>query len=335
MNFIVSLVFVLYAVLMTKFFCRFAQNTRLVDRPNERSMHITPTVRGGGVVFIALSLAALPILCYYTQTPLSEVSALFFSILLLAAVSFLDDLFTLSAKLRFLAQILVSVWAVYALLPQQLDFLMFSVSSTALMVPFLIVTLLWSINHFNFMDGVDGICALQALFLFTAYFILFQSTDSVLYQDFSLVLILSVLGFLVYNFPPAKIFMGDVGSATLGFIVFCIALIAQQKYQIPIIYWFMLNALFLYDSSITLARRIINREQWFAAHRKHAYQRLKQTGLDTRVILLGQLVLNCSFILLVFLVRDNILNTGLAVAMEMCLISAIYLGIEYKMPMPR
>ena len=334
MNFIVSVLFVFYAGLMTKFFCRLAQNTRLVDRPNDRSMHVIPTVRGGGIVFVALALVALPILCYYTQTPLSEISTLFFSILLLATVSFLDDLFTLSAKVRFLAQILVAVLAVQAMLPENLDFLMFSLSSPVLIVPFLIVTLLWSINHFNFMDGVDGICAMQALFLFVSYALLFHFTDSILYQDICLVLILSLLGFLVYNFPPAKIFMGDVGSATLGLIVFCIALIAQQKYQIPIVYWFMLNALFLYDTSVTLIRRMINKEPWLAAHKKHAYQRLKQSGFDTRLILFGQLLVNCSFLILVFLVQDNILSTAPAIAIEISLITLIYLGVEYKMPMP-
>ena len=73
--------------------------------------------------------------------------------------------------------------------------------------------------------------------------------------------------------------MGDIGSATLGLITFSIALIAQQQCQIPILYWFMLNGLFLFDATSTLIRRMIKREKWFAPHRKHAYQRLRQSGI--------------------------------------------------------
>ena len=214
-----------------------------------------------------------------------------------------------------------------------LDFGLFTFSTQYLIVPFLFFAVIWAINHFNFMDGLDGFCASQALFLFVAYALLFGFHNAMLYQDFCFVLIFSIIGFLTFNFPPAKLFMGDIGSASLGLITFGIAVIAQQKYQIPILYWFLLNGLFLFDATVTLIRRIINKEKWFAAHRKHAYQRLKQFGVDTRVILLGQIVINSSFLIGVLLFHFNKLGLGMLLLFFFGLILAVYLLIERLFPM--
>lgn len=197
-------------------------------------------------------------------------------------------------------QISVALLVALFMRPEVLDLGFFSITSPFIVVPFLFLSMLWSINHFNFMDGIDGFCTLQALFLFLSYALLFDLYKAPIYEAFCLVLIFSLLGFLLFNFPPAKLFMGDVGSATLGLIVFCIAIIAQEKYQIPLLYWFMLNALFLFDATVTLVRRILQKEKWLSPHKKHAYQRLKQLGVNTPVILLGQAIINGSFLILVY-----------------------------------
>lgn len=318
---------------MTKAFCNLATNTRLMDTPNDRSSHATPTVRGGGVVFIGIALLALPFLAHGTETPMSDLLLFIICILSLASVSFLDDLYTLSVKPRFFSQLAVALLVAIFMRPEQLDFQMFAFSNPLIIIPFLILAVLWSINHFNFMDGIDGICALQALFLLGSYALLLEFTDGVIYQEFCMVLISALLGFLVFNFPPAKLFMGDVGSATLGFIVFVIAVIAQQKYQIPIVYWFMLNGLFLFDTTVTLLRRIAHKEQWSVAHRKHAYQRLKQSGLATKWILLGQAGVNLCLLVLVLMAQANTLSVAAAILIELSLITMIYLAVEKKCPM--
>lgn len=333
MNIILSVFFVVLSAFLSKAYCRFVQNTRLMDKPNERSMHVIPTARGGGIVFIGLSVLSVPFVCYAAQTSLWEVSIFILSIVLLAAISFLDDLYHLSARSRFLVQCIVAGLISLFMKPDVLDFLFFSLTNSYLIVVFLFLAILWAINHFNFMDGLDGFCASQALFLFAAYSVLFSVHNAVMYQDFCLIFISTLLGFLIYNFPPARLFMGDIGSATLGLITFSIAVIAQQKYQIPLIYWFILNGLFLFDATVTLLRRIINKEQWSAPHKKHAYQRLKQLGISNHAILLGQIVLNGLFFALILLLQRNIMSFDLVLAIQITCILIIYCLIEKKFPM--
>lgn len=333
MNIIFNVFFIVFSAALIKLFCVLAQNTRLMDKPNNRSLHLIPTIRGGGVVFIGLSLASLPILCYYTHTPLGDQYILLISIILLATISFFDDLYCLSAKPRFLVQCLVALLIALFMRPEKLDFILFSLANPYLIIAFLFFAVIWAINHFNFMDGLDGFCASQAIFLLAAYAFFLSFHPALIYQDFCLVLISSLLGFLIFNFPPAKIFMGDVGSASLGLITFSIAVIAQQKYQIPILYWFLLNSLFLFDATLTLVRRILKKEKWFAPHRKHAYQRLKQFGVSSRMILLGQIVINVVFLLLVLLFQENKLNLMLLILLQLGIMWLIYSLIEKRFPM--
>lgn len=333
MNVILSLILIAVSAALIRLFCVLAQNTRLMDKPNERSLHVIPTVRGGGLVFIGLSLISLPFICYYNGAPLSQQAVFFISVILLAAISFMDDLYQLSAKLRFLIQGIVALAVVFFMRPEALDFVLFSFSNPFLVGVFLFFATVWAINHFNFMDGLDGFCALQSVFLLAAYAFFFSVHSGFIYQDYCLVLLCSLLGFLIFNFPPAKLFMGDVGSASLGFITFAVAVIAQQKYQIPIIYWFLLNSLFLFDATLTLVRRILNKEKWYTAHRKHAYQRIKQFGVSARTILLGQTLINASFLLLILLLQHNKLNLFLVLSLQLGGMVLVYTLIEKRFPM--
>lgn len=333
MNLILSVVFFILSAVLTKIFCVLAQGTRLMDKPNNRSMHSKPTIRGGGVVFISLSLLSIPVLCYLTQVSFYEQWVLALSIFMVAVVSFLDDLFHLSVKLRFLVQCTTALLVAVFIRPEQLDLDFFTINYSVLIVPLVFVVVLWAINHFNFMDGLDGFCASQAVFLLAAYAVLFAIHGSSFYQGFCLALMCSLIGFLIFNFPPAKLFMGDIGSATLGLITFSISLIAQQKFQIPILYWFMLNGLFLFDATCTLIRRMLNKEKWSMPHRKHAYQRLRQSGIAVHSILLGQVVINCCFFIFVILVNTHVFGVNILIPLQIGIILLIYYLIEKIFPM--
>lgn len=333
MNLFLSLFFVVLSASLIRVFCSLAQDTRLMDKPNERSLHVTPTVRGGGLVFIGLFLIAIPFICFYTDTPVSTQLILMLSVTLLATISFIDDLYQLSARLRFIVQCLVAALVAYFMRPESLDFILFDFNNPYLVTVFLFFTVIWAINHFNFMDGLDGFCASQALFLLAAYAFFLSYHPALIYQDYCLVLVFCLLGFLMFNVPPAKIFMGDVGSATLGLITFTIAVIAQQKYHIPILYWFLLNGLFLFDATVTLLRRVLNKEKWFAPHRKHAYQRLKQSGVSARMILSGQILINLGIFTLVLLFQQDKLNLVLLVLIPAGFMLSFYVLIEKRYPM--
>ncbi|HAT1977324.1 TPA: glycosyltransferase family 4 protein [Legionella pneumophila] len=333
MNIMLSVFFILLSFVCTKLFCGIAQNSKLIDKPNDRTLHLKPTVRGGGIVFIGLSLLILPFIWYFTGTLYKESVFLLLCILLIAGVSFFDDIYDLPIKIRLGVQCIVAFILAVFIRPEKLDFILFSVSHDYIIIPFVFFMVIWAINHFNFMDGLDGFCASQAIYLLASYFILFNVPHALVYQDFCWILICSLIGFLIFNFPPARLFMGDVGSASLGLIIFSMALIAQQKYQIPIVYWFMLNSLFLFDSTVTLLRRIMNKEQWFAPHKKHAYQRLKQFGMDTRFILFAQLLMNGFIGCLVFLSWTQKLTILCALFMLTLILFSYYFIIERIYPM--
>lgn len=333
MNIILSGILILISFFCTKLFCNYAQNSKLMDKPNDRTLHLKPTVRGGGVVFIGLTLLVLPFIWYFTGTYYKEWMPLLLCILLIAGVSFCDDLYDLSIKIRLGVQCIVAFIVAVLMKPEKLDFVLFSLTHDYLIIPLIFFMVIWAINHFNFMDGLDGFCALQAIYLLACYFFLFNLHHALAYQEFCWVLICCLTGFLFFNFPPAKIFMGDVGSASLGLIIFSMALIAQKKYQIPVIYWFMLNSLFLFDSTITLLRRVMNKERWFAPHRKHAYQRLKQFGLDTRLILLAQLIINGLIGCLVLLSWTQKVTVLCALFMLTLILFSYYFIVERIYPM--
>lgn len=331
MNLTLSFFFLVFSIALTKLYCIVAQDTLLMDKPNNRSMHSVPTVRGGGLIFVSLALISLPILSYITQTSFEEQFIFLLCIFFLAAVSFLDDLYHLSVKIRFFTQCGIALLVAIFMRPAQLD-LGIVVDYSFFIIPFIFFAVIWAINHFNFMDGIDGFCAAQAIFLLSAYAVFLGMSDASFYQEFCFILIFSLIGFLFFNFPPARLFMGDVGSATLGLITFCIALIAQQKFHIPIIYWFMLNGLFLFDASVTLIRRILHKENWSLPHRKHAYQRLRQSGVKVSIILLGQLLMNVSFFILVLCIQMHIVHFSLIV-LQLLFMLLIYSVIEKKLPM--
>lgn len=326
-------VFLLVSIFFTKLFCILAKDTLLMDKPNDRSMHVVPTIRGGGIVFIGLPLCAIPILGYFYPSQLPDALVLMGSSLLIALISFWDDLYHLTAKQRFLVHGVAVLLCALFLKPNLLDVALFSVSNS-IAIGFLILVMgLWAINHFNFMDGLDGFCALQAIMLFFGYFILFRSVDAGFYYELCSIFIACIIGFLFFNFPPAKLFMGDIGSASLGLITFGLALIAQKNYQIPLYYWFILNAVFLFDATITLLRRIFNKESWIKPHRMHAYQRLKQSGVETSIILFGQLLLNIIFLSLVLLLYSAKISLLGVVLFQCIILLTVYYCIERMHPM--
>lgn len=304
-----------------------------MDNPNERSMHTNSTVRGGGLIFVGLFLVALLFQTYLTDNYHIEIFTLFVGALLIAGIGFIDDMYNLSAKTRFVIQCFVAVLISILVTPNTLNLGFMVLKQQYIQMFILFFSALWSINHFNFMDGIDGLCASQAIFLFASYSILFGFHDASIYQAICLMLMASLLGFLMFNFPPAKLFMGDVGSATLGFLTFYLAIIGQKQYQIPFYYLFILNGLFLFDSTITLLRRIFEGEKWFSPHKKHAYQRLKQWGLNTRFILLGQYILNGSLLVMVLLFEGKYISMAFLVFYSMGILCSVYYYVECLYPM--
>jgi Fuc2NAc and GlcNAc transferase len=154
--------------------------------------------------------------------------------------------------------------------------------------------MVWFINLFNFLDGIDGYASIEAITLALALY-LFTG------QNINLILIASVLGFLIWNRPKAKIFMGDVGSTQLGFILIVLGIYFHNEKSLSFIYWIVLSAPFWFDATLTLLRRLRNREKLSQAHRKHIYQRLVQSGFSHLHVDILLIMVNFFLAVLVFI----------------------------------
>ena len=317
------------------FFRKYALKKRLLDTPNQRSLHNTPTPRGGGIVFISLWILYATGFTLLSNWPLLQSIALLPPVLILAIVSFLDDKINLSAKWRFLVHLttafyfLITIGGFFVI---DLGFIHFT--SFILLTIFALFFIVWSINLFNFMDGSDGLAASEAIFIFlvAGFLLLHFQVEALAYLCFAMIAVVS--GFLVWNWPPAKIFMGDVGSTCLGFLIAAIAILAQKYYEMPILLWLMLYGLFLFDATITLIRRMLKGEKWRESHRSHAYQRLVLSGWNHWQVLKASLFCNIVILGLVILATIWIKWAIVFMLIEYLGLALVYYKIEKIYPMP-
>ncbi len=266
---------------------RRAERLHLIEYPNFRSSHEYPTPSGGGLGIVLASLAAGVWLCrdrgpeYWTILALAT---------LIAAIGLRDDLHHLSKGVRFGVQLLASA----TLAITTLDVPEISAPGLALFV-FMVLAGVWWINLFNFMDGIDGIAGSQAIFMLgtatlagTWFHPDFAASPTWLWM---LVIGAATFGFLWHNWAPARIFMGDIGSTYLAFMILALASVSISEGWLSYSFWLILGAVFIADTSITLVRRMASGQRWLEAHRSHAYQRLarrwhshaKATGLTIAV----------------------------------------------------
>ena len=250
-----------------------------IDHPNARSSHKHPTPRGGGIVFAVIIAAILIYAGSIAPSPHRSLAILGAVGLFLAAIGLLDDLRGLGATVRLLVQGLAAL-ALLVFIP--LDNL-----AAALQVPSSLMavvgffTLVWLANLYNFMDGIDGLAACQGILAGAGIFIL-HLTGSYGGDNawLGLAIAAPLAGFLVFNFPPARIFMGDAGSVFLGFVFAGAALVESDASLLALCQWLILLAGFINDASVTLATRLARREPVYQAHRSHLYQRFTRWRED-------------------------------------------------------
>ncbi len=267
----IYLFLLILSFILTYFIKNYYIKHALLEEINERSSHTVPTPHGGGIAIAFVWFSGLFYL-YFTH----EIdSSLFFALmvgLLISVVSFFDDLYDLSPKVRLITQALVAFGGLYFLDGfQELDFFLFTIDNQLLTNLFAFLMIIWFINLYNFLDGIDGYAGSESLFLAIAGFILFG--DNVF-----LVLAASVLGFLLWNWHPAKIFMGDVGSTLLGYNVAIFTLYYANQASSNFWIWIILFSIFWFDATLTLFLRYRNGEKLSQAHKKHFYQKLTQKG---------------------------------------------------------
>jgi Fuc2NAc and GlcNAc transferase len=210
----------------------------------------------------------------------------------ISLIGFADDVFNLKPNIRFFVQFACTCSALYFLgglhfLDLGIYHLQYATCNFILLILilFAFIAIIWSINLFNFLDGIDGYIGSEIVFIGIAIFLLSG-------EKIGLLLVTSASGFLIWNWPKAKIFMGDVGSTLLGFIVAVMAIYHQNNHILSIPVWLILTSVFWFDATITLFRRIKNKEKLSLAHRKHAYQRIVQAGFSHQKTTLWAFAIN-------------------------------------------
>ena len=264
---------------------RVAIGRGLLDVPNVRSSHAVATPRGGGLAIVVTVTASLALLGLTGQITPHLLWALLGGGGVVAAIGLADDQRSVPATARLAVHLGASLWALYCLggLPS------LTLGSTTLQLGWVgnllaALAITWTLNLFNFMDGIDGIAASEAVFItwgaLPCMALLGVAADV---SAVSLIVGAAASGFLLWNWPPAKIFLGDVGSGYLGFVVAVLALAASHTHPSALWIWVILGSAFLVDSTVTLLRRVLRGERAHQAHRSHAYQWLARRWGHRRV----------------------------------------------------
>ncbi len=293
---VVLLVFVV-AWLLTGAVRRWALHTQLIDRPNERSSHVVPTPRGGGVAIVAAFALGIAGLAAAGWLPAPLAVTLLGAALPIAVVGFIDDRISLAARWRFGVHLLAAAWVLWRLgtLPPVPMFgadVNLGIAGAVLALAWLV----WMTNLYNFMDGIDAIAGTEAVTVALGGALCGWLAGGAGEGVAALVLAAAAAGFLVWNLPPARIFMGDAGSGFLGITIGTLALCAAWRAPMLFWCWFILTGCFLVDATVTLMNRVARGERFYEAHRSHAYQYASRVHGSHRVVSLAVGLINVAWL---------------------------------------
>jgi len=315
----------LAALLGTRLLISLLTRRRVIDVPNERSSHDVPKPRGGGIAVIAVMLAGwmgwLGLSGNLDQTALVVAGLT----LVLAALSFVDDLRNLPARLRLVVQALCVAGGLWVTVPA--GGFTGGAIPVWLELPVAGFAWLWFVNLFNFMDGIDGITGVETISVGGGILgLVLLGGTAIQLQIPALAMVAAIGGFLVWNWQPSKIFIGDVASIPLGFLIGWMLLETAASSE-GFEGWaaaLLLPGYYLFDATFTLGKRLLRRENVFEAHRQHFYQQATQKGFSHAGACLAIAALNALLILLaLFAVPDSpwlALLAGYAAVIALCLL---------------
>ena len=273
---------------------RLANKIGVFDIPSERSSHSVPTPRMGGVAMVAAAVLALIGWAYIASgyvywTRVVWTVPLF--AVLMSGLGLWDDLSSLSPLFRFSVQIALSVaiLLVLAMKVPSVHLAGYSIPS-GFWVPLGALWVVWMVNLYNFMDGIDGLAGGEAAVASSFFFLLFAHYGESGWAVANLFVAAASMGFLVHNWPPARVFMGDAGSAYLGAFYGMQAVVAPLTTSVPFPVLVLPFTNFILDTTVTLFRRIWQGEKWYMAHRSHFYQRMTNLGMTHQRVTILELL---------------------------------------------
>lgn len=264
----------------------YAHRRNLIDQPGQRRSHAQPTPRGGGIgivtavlVLFAAEMRILP------REALPDLLACWIALALVAAVGWIDDHRGLGARWRILAHALAALIVIGGMLDPATIHADGMASGSpgvayAVVLSLIGLSLMWSINLHNFMDGIDGLLTMQSLFVFLALALLMFAAGADADAWHLCALAAAVAGFAPFNFPRARVFMGDVGSGTLGLLVGIAVLRQLTVSEVEPFSGLIACSAFVVDASCNLASRMLRGKRWYSAHREHLYQWMARADMS-------------------------------------------------------
>ena len=293
--------FLLWAFYHSKFFSH-------LDVPNHRSMHEFPTKKSGGLVFMSVFTISLFYLVFYSGKGMGDIQLLFRTVpglLVLLLIGFLDDRYNFSSRRKLFFEIVFFTPYCYLFFP---DFQILGIAPEVPKVFYSIVLagyIIFVTNLCNFMDGLDLYLTSST---FAALFIFLFIISGIPENNQTTVLLLgvSLASFIFFNFPPARLFMGDTGSLPLGYMIAILPFLGNKDHSIDLGYGFLFIPVFWVDGVLTIIRRLLKKENIFRAHRHHLYQKITLHTLDKRLTTVLFSVWNLQSIPIYFLLKDSI-----------------------------
>jgi UDP-N-acetylmuramyl pentapeptide phosphotransferase/UDP-N-acetylglucosamine-1-phosphate transferase len=301
----------------------------MLDIPNVRSLHTRPIPRGGGLGIVIVVLIGTWGLFFsrIMSTPFREIAAFSLGGGIVALAGWLDDIHNVPTRVRLIVQAVSSIIILMAIgyfnavpVPIIGDIRLYSIG-----IPFTLIWIIGLTNAYNFMDGIDGMAGGQAVVAGLGWTIMGLMGGHPFVGLMGVLLASSSLGFLFHNWPPARIFMGDVGSAFIGFTLAVLPVMAVQRNPRFMFAGILLVWPFILDTSFTLVRRLIHKKNIFEAHRSHLYQRLVIAGYSHRFVTLMYMGLTATGAILAFFwVRRPHLLDALTILMPVMLFMGLW-----------
>lgn len=302
------IIFVL-SFLMTGLCRYYALNHNVLDIPNDRSSHVIPTPRGGGLAFVSVFLLYVLILGYKGTITPWEMLGFFVSGFSVAGLGLLDDHRPISPLYRLIVHFAACGIALYCLGDVSASFIWNTLTAQILVSIVVLVYLAWLLNLYNFMDGIDGLAALEGICVCLGGAFIYWIYDRTSMMVLPLAMTAALAGFVLWNFPRARIFMGDAGSGFLGLMIGIFSIQAALMPGPLFWSWLILSGVFIVDATITLIRRALEGSRVYEAHRDHAYQHAASMLQHHVPVTLGVVVINVIWLLpLAILVGGGYLN---------------------------
>jgi Fuc2NAc and GlcNAc transferase len=288
------LLMIILSFVLTGLVRQYALARHVLDIPNVRSSHSLPTPRGGGVGFVGIFLLYCLYLNLSSQLAFWDMLGIVVPCFLVACLGFIDDHRSIAAKWRLLGHFVAAAFALYCfggmktLIPFEWDQRILTVLTSI----FAMFYLVWFLNLYNFMDGINGLASVEAICICLGGLLLDTDLGFVSFENLLRLLASLVAGFLCWNFPKARIFMGDVGSGFLGILIGIFSIKAANFSPDCFWSWLILSAVFIVDATVTLIRRMLSGCAIDEPHRQHAYQQAADLFASHAKVTLGVLVIN-------------------------------------------